>query len=156
MVTFRKKYFNPLYFILNEIIKDKSIRTVLVYGGKSSSKTVSIVQLISKEALVKGASTIAFRKESAIIKTTLKKSFNLALDTMFISPAFTKYDLSYKCNSGAEIIMKGLDSEEKAKGIESYKYVYLDELNHFEYLEYEQFELSLRGIEGQKIFASSS
>lgn len=154
MVTFRKKYFNHLYFILNEIIKDKSIRTVLVYGGKSSSKTVSIVQLMSKEALVKGSSTIAFRKESAIIKTTLKKSFNLALDTMFIAPAFTKYDLSYKCSNGAEIIMKGLDSEEKAKGIESYKYVYLDELNHFEYLEYEQFELSLRGIEGQKIFAS--
>lgn len=157
-VTFDKKWFNPLYFILNDIIKIPTIRTVLIYGGKSSSKTVSVDQILSKECYVKAASTMAFRKESSIIPTTLKKSFNLAIDSMYLYPVFERQDRRYLCSNQAggvsEIVLKGLDTEEKAKGIESYKYVYLDELNHFEQAEYEQFNLSLRGIEGQKIFAS--
>lgn len=157
-LTLDKKWFNPLYFILNEIIKIPTIRTVLIYGGKSSSKTISIDQVLAKECYVKAASSIAFRKESAIIPTTLKKSFNLAIDSMYLYPAFEKQDRRYLCKNQAgtisEIVMKGLDDPEKAKGIESYKYVYLDELNHFEKSEFEQFNLSLRGIEGQKIFAS--
>lgn len=158
-ITFSKKYFNPLYFILNDLIKDESVRIVLVYGGKSSSKTISISQVLAKECIVKNASSITFRKESAIIPTTLKKSFNLAIDSMFLSPAFERQDRRYlNIISGnatpPEIIMKGLDDPEKAKGIESYKYVYLDELNHFDQAEYEQFNLSLRGMPGQKIFAA--
>lgn len=156
MARFDKKWFNPLYFILNDIVKDYTVRTVLIYGGKSSSKTISVCQICSKEAYVKGANSIAYRKESAIIPTTLKKSFNLAIDSTYLYPAFDKQDRRFLCHteSGdyAEIVMKGLDDPEKAKGIESYKYVVLDELNHFEQTEYEQFDLSLRGIPGQKLF----
>lgn len=158
MARFDKKWFNPLYFILNDIIKDHSIRTVLVYGGKSSSKTISITQILSKECYVNAANSIAFRKESAIIPTTLKKSFNLAIDSMHLYPAFEKQDRRYLCQSElgkqSEIVMRGLDVAEKAKGVESYKYIYLDELNHFDNTEYEQFNLSMRGIAGQKLFAS--
>lgn len=157
-VRFDRRWFNPLYFVLNKIIADTSVRTVLVYGGKSSSKTISICQLLCKEAYVKGLNSIAYRKESAIIPTTLKKSFNLAIDSMFLFPAFLRQDRRFLCmdNGGgtSEIVLKGLDDPEKAKGIESYQYVYLDELNHFEEAEFEQFNLSLRGAEGQKIFAS--
>lgn len=155
---FDKKWFNPLYFIIKNIIDDPTVRTVLIYGGKSSAKTVSICQSLVKEAYVKESNTIAYRKESAIIPTTLKKSFNLAIDSMYLYTAIEKQDRRYlsRCESAriSEIVMKGLDDPEKAKGIESYKYVYLDELNHFEQSEYEQFNLSLRGIPGQKIFAS--
>lgn len=154
-IKFSRKWFNPLYFILNEIIKDHSVRTVLVYGGKSSAKTVSIAQILVKELVVKQVSSIAFRKESAIIPTTLKKSFNLAIDSMYVYPVIENQDRRYLHKAGTgEIVMRGLDDPEKAKGIESYKYVYMDELNHFEESEYEQFNLSLRGIPGQKIFAS--
>lgn len=152
-LRFDKRWFNPLYFILNEIIKDNDIRTVFVYGGKSSSKTVSISQLLAKEG-IKGASSIAFRKESTLIQTTLKKSFILAIRSMHLSSGYEQLQFQFRSVSGAEIVLKGLDDPEKAKGVESYKYLYLDELNHFEVEEYEQFELSLRGIEGQKIFAS--
>ena len=152
-IKFNRNWFNPLYFILNDILKDSSIRTVLIYGGKSSSKTVSVTQLLAKEAAVKHASTIAFRKESTTIKTTLKKSFDLAIKSMYLQPAFEPLELSYR-GKNSEIVLKGLDDEEKAKGVESYKYVYLDELNHFSEGEFTQFELSLRGIEGQKILAS--
>ena len=158
MARFDRQWFNPLYFILNDIIKIPTIRTVLIYGGKSSSKTISLCQIFAKEAYVNNANTISYRKESAIIPTTLKKSFNLAIDGMHLENAYEKQDRRFLCSSEigktSEIIMKGLDDPEKAKGIESYKYVYLDELNHFEQLEYEQFDLSLRGIPGQKMLAS--
>jgi hypothetical protein len=155
-VRFKNTWFNPLYFILNKIIQDKGIRIVFVYGGKSSAKTASITQMLTKELVLKNASTIAFRKESSIIPTTLKKSFNLAIDTTRLGPAIERQDRKYinTLSGKSEIVLKGLDDPEKAKGVESYKYIYLDELNHFEQAEYEQFNLSLRGIPGQKIFAS--
>jgi len=156
MARFDKKWFNPLYFIILNILKDESVRQVLIYGGKSSSKTVSVCQALAKEAYVKSANSITFRKESAIIPTTLKKSFNLAIDSMYLFPAVDKQDRRFLFNSEpgkqSEIVMKGLDDPEKAKGIESYKYVLLDELNHFDEAEYEQFNLLLRGIPGQKLF----
>src|ERR1700733_1603500 len=105
--TFNKKWFNPLYFILNDIIKDPTIRIVLVYGGKSSAKTVSICQIIAKECYVKQASAIAYRKESAIIPTTLKKSFTLAIDGLYLFPAFEKQDRRFLCDQGSEIVLKG-------------------------------------------------
>lgn len=158
MAVFKKKYFNPLYFIIKDIIKIPTIRTVLVYGGKSSAKTASLCQNFAVQAYVHNSNTIAYRKESSIIPTTLKKSFNLAIDSTFLFPAVEKQDRRYLFNTEdnlkAEIVMKGCDDPEKAKGIESYKYVYLDELNHFDQLEFEQFDMSLRGIPGQKIFGS--
>lgn len=154
-VNFNAKWFNPLYFIILKLLKDHSIRTVLIYGGKSSAKTVSITQALVKELVVKHRSSIAFRKESNIIPTTLKKSFNLSINNMFVYPVIEKQDRRYLSKeSEAEIVMKGIDDEEKAKGIESYMYVYLDELNQYLQAEYEQFQMSLRGILGQKIFAS--
>lgn len=153
MVRFDKHWFNPLYFILNELIKDPTIRTILVYGGKSSAKTFSICQVLSKEAVLYGRSTIAFRKESTAIPTTLKKTFNKAMESMYIHPAFERQDRKYT-STASEIVLKGIDDEEKAKGIESYQYVFLDELNQYELGEYEQFQLSLRGSPGQKIFGA--
>lgn len=157
-VTFDKKWFNPLYYILNHIFKDVTIRKVYIYGGKSSSKTISAAQIIVKECFIKGSNSIAFRKESARIPTTIKKSFNSSIDGMYLHPAFEKQDRRYLCqNQGhgvSEIVLMGLEQEEKAKGIESYKFVYMDELNQFLMSEHEQIILSLRGIEGQKLIAS--
>ena len=52
-IKFSKKWFNPLYFILCELLKEDSIRFIFIYGGKGLSKTVSIAQLLLKEALIK-------------------------------------------------------------------------------------------------------
>lgn len=157
-VSFKKEWFNPLYFIINDLAKIDTIRTILIYGGKSSSKTVSICQYLIKDSYIKGSSAIAYRKESTAIDTTIKKSFNLAIDSIYLNPVYERQHRRYLCKNQygniSEIPLKGIDDEEKAKGIESYKYVYLDELNHFEQTEFEQFNLSLRGIQGQKIFAS--
>lgn len=158
MATYLKKWFNPLYFIINDIAKDPNVRTILIYGGKSSSKTISICQFLAKQAYEKGYNSLGFRKQSSIIPTTLKKSFNLAIKNNRLENACENQDRRYifqtKDQAQSEIVLKGLDDPEKAKGIESFMYVYLDELNHFEYEEYESFDMSLRGIAGQKIFAS--
>jgi phage terminase large subunit len=153
-VRFRRNWFNPLYFILNNIIKVPTIRTVLVFGGKSSSKTVSIAQITTKQAVIHSDNTIAFRKESATIKTTLKKSYNLAIKSMRVRDAFEPLEFMFRSQMDSEIVLKGLDTEEKAKGLESYKFLNIDELNHFAKEEYEQFQMSLRGIPGQKVFGS--
>lgn len=153
-IRYKKEWFNPLYFELRKYESDPTVRFIFVYGGKGSAKTVSIVQLIAGQTLSKRKNTIAFRKESTLIRTTLKKSFSLAIDTMRLNHGFMPYDLSFKSTTGAEIILKGLDKEEKAKGIESYDYLYFDELNQFTKEEFDQANLSLRGRKGQKIFAS--
>lgn len=153
-VKFDRKWVNPLFHILNEIIKDDTIRTVLIYGGKSSAKTATVCQILAKELVLKQVSSIAFRKESVTIPETLKKSLKLARQTLYLWPAITVQDRRFITDAESEIVMKGLDDEEKAKGVESYKYLFLDEVNHFSSAEYTQFDLSLRGIPGQKIFAA--
>lgn len=153
-IKFSKKWFNPLYFILCELLKEDSIRFIFIYGGKGSSKTVSIAQLLLKEALIKKANSLSFRKESSRIKASLKNSFNLALDSMFIYPAFKKMEFSFVCNNGAELLMKGLDDSEKIKGIEGFKYLYIDEINQFTNEEFNDCNMSLRGMLGQKLIAS--
>ncbi len=152
-MRFSEKWFNPLYFILNDIIKDDNVRMIFVYGGKSSTKTFTISQLLLKELVVKKCSSLAYRKESVTIQDTLKKSFIKALKTLYFQDIVDVFSWHLRHGSN-EIHLRGLDSEEKAKGIESYKYVYLDELNHFTLDEFITFNVSLRGIKGQKIFAS--
>jgi len=51
-------------------------------------------------------------------------------------------------------VFKGIDSEGKIKGIEGFKYILLDELDHYTEEEFTQANLSLRGMENQKIFAT--
>jgi len=151
-IRFSKKWFNLLYFILNEILQDNTIRIVLCYGCKSSAKTFSIAQILLKELII-GHSSLAYRKESVTIPTTLRHSLNTARKLLFMEDVVNKYDRYFK-TSQAEIALKGLDDEEKAKGIESYKYILLDELNQFTFDEFINFNISLRGIEGQKIFGT--
>lgn len=153
-LTLNKKWFNPLYFIVNDLMKDPTIRTFFIYGGKSSSKTYTIAQIQQKNMVAKGRSSLAFRKESTTIDTTLKRSFSSAIDGMYLNPVVTKMDRKYKCTNEAEIVLKGIDDEEKAKGVEGFYDVLLDELNTFNQGEYDAFEMSLRGLENQHIFGT--
>jgi len=151
-ITYSLKWFNPLFFILEDIVlKRPKIKRVLIYGGKSSSKTISVSQLLAKQGLEQRQSSILFRKESARVKTTIKKSFDLGIKTTRLQNGWEKQDRSFKSVSGAEVILTGLDDEDKAKGVEGFNFVLFDELDQFEENEYAQTNLSLRG-EGRKVF----
>lgn len=150
-VVFEKEWFNPLYFILDDIVDNKpKVKRVLIYGGKSSSKTISVSQIIGVNGYLNNYSSIMFRKETSRVKTTIKKSMSLAIDSCYMNEAWEKQDRTFKGVNGSEIILTGLDDPEKAKGVEGYSFVLFDELNQFDEEEYNQTNLSLRG-EGRKV-----
>lgn len=152
VITYSRKWFNPLFFILEDIVENKPlVKRILIYGGKSSSKTVSACQLMAKQGVAKRRSSMLFRKESARVKTTIKQSFKLGIKTTRLQNGWTNLDRSFRSVSGAEVILTGLDSEDKAKGVEGFNFVLFDELDQFEHTEYKQTNLSLRG-EGRKVF----
>jgi PBSX family phage terminase large subunit len=152
MATFRKEWFNPLYFVINNTLKENPrINKVFVYGSKSSAKTFTLAQYIEKEVALKKTDAICFRKESTRIKTTLKKSFQKAIKQTRLSNVFNVQDFQINSVHGNSIVFKGLDSEDKVKGIEDFGYLLFDELDHFTLEDYEQADMSFRG-EVAKVF----
>ena len=150
----KKTWFNPLYFHLRKYIEDPKIRRVMVYGGKSSAKTFTIAQLFNVISYTNNVSCIAYRKEQTTIKISLKPAFVKAIDTIYMNAAYEVQDFMIRGIKGQIIVFKGIDSEGKIKGIEGFKYILLDELDHYSEEEFMQANLSLRGIPGQKIFAT--
>lgn len=147
-------WFNPLYWHLRHYVKIPTIRKIMVYGGKSSSKTVTISQLLTILCHNESQSAIAYRKEQSTIKTTLKNAFKKAISSIKFDSAYNVMDFSLRGVKGQEIVFKGLDVEGKIKGIEGYKYLLMDELDHFTQEEWNMANLSLRGIPNQKLFAT--
>lgn len=150
----KKTWFNPLYFHLRKYIEDPKIRRVMVYGGKSSAKTFTIAQLFNVISYTNNVSCIAYRKEQTTIKISLKPAFVKAIDSIHMNAVYNVQDFAIKGNNSQIIVFKGIDSEGKIKGIEGFKYILLDELDHYTEEEFMQANLSLRGMENQKIFAT--
>jgi len=154
MAKFDRRWFNPLYFHLIHYCADDNIRKIMIYGGKSSSKTFSIAQFLAIKTYTENCSSICYRKEQVTIKNTLKQSINKAISSVYMDSVYEIQDFKYLCANGQNIVLKGLDAEDKVKGIEGYKYLLFDELDHFTKEEWRQANLSLRGQEGQKLLAT--
>lgn len=153
-IRLKKTWFNPVYFHILKYAKYPDVRRILIYGSKSSAKTLSICQFLERSAFVENCSSIAYRKEQSTIKTTLKQSFKKSIELIKFDEGFTIMDFSLVAANGQIINLKGLDEEGKIKGIEGYKYLLFDELNHFSEDEWSQANISLRGMPGQKLFAT--
>jgi len=155
IITYSRKWFNPLFFIIEDIIENKpKVKRILAYGGKSSSKTVSFCQYIAKSGIEENNNAILFRKESARVKSTIKKSFKKAIETTRLTEAWTTLDRQFKSSLNTEVILTGLDSDDKVKGIEDYNFLLYDELDQFDKSEYTQGNLSLRGEGKRVLFAT--
>ena len=154
VLRLKKTWFNPLYFHLRKYVEDNKIRRVMIYGGKSSAKTFTIAQLFNVISYTNNVSCIAYRKEQTTIKISLKPAFVKAIDTIYMNAAYEVQDFMIRGIKGQIIVFKGIDSEGKIKGIEGFKYILLDELDHYSEEEFMQANLSLRGMENQKIFAT--
>lgn len=153
-VRLSSKWFNPLYFHLLKYIDDPRIRKIMVYGGKSSAKTLTIAQLFLVKGYMQNCSTINYRKEQTTIKKTIKEAYKKAISLIYFDQAYSAMDFSIAGINGNKHLFTGLDTEGKVKGIESFKYLLFDELDQFEQEEWRQANLSLRGMEGQKLFAT--
>lgn len=154
LLRLKKEWFSPIYFHLRKYVDDEKIRRVMIYGGKSSAKTFSVAQLFCVLAYTRGLSCIAYRKEQTTIKISLKPAFVKAIETVYLSAAYEVQDFMIRGTKAQNIVFKGIDSEGKIKGIEGFKYMLLDELDHYTEEEFMQANLSLRGMQGQKIFAT--
>lgn len=153
-VQFSYRWFNPLYFHLRKYIKEEGIRKIMVYGGKSSSKTFSIAQLFSILCYIDNASMFCFRKEGVTVRTTLLPSFAKAVESTYMHNVFREMDFLFRCSNNEHIRFGGIDKEGKVKGIESYKYLLFDELDHFDKIDWDTANISLRGIPNQKLLAT--
>ena len=153
-IQYKKNWFNPLYFVILELMK-RGVNEFYIYGGKSSSKTITIGQIIAQLCIENNQSAICFRKVGGTIKTTLKESFKVSVNTSRLSNGYRTMDFSFKSlYNNATIVLKGLDDENKAKGIEGYSYLYHDELDQFTEEDYKESINAFRGEIAKCYFAA--
>jgi hypothetical protein len=152
-VHLKKEWTNPLFFEIQKWVDDPEIDTIMIYGGKSSAKTFTISQFLLADLVTYGRSSLAYRKEATTLGTTLKKTMDTAMESLRFEQVVKPQDYKFQFK-GKEIALKGLDREGKVKGIEGYQYIFWDEADHFTKEEYDQAQVSLRGLENQKFFLS--
>jgi len=144
-IILKKEWFNPLYFIILELMK-QGVNEFYIYGGKGSAKTITIGQIISRLCLTNNEKAICFRKEGTTIKTTLKNSLQKSIDTSRLQNGFRTMEFQFRSVANAgEIVLKGIDNEQKVKGIEGYSYLYHDELDQFTKEDYQESINAFRG-----------
>ena len=105
------------------------------------------------ECISKGYNTIVFRKTGATIADSIYKTFQEAAKSLHIDTFFKFQENLIRCFNGSYIRFKGLDDPEKIKGLESYQYVFCEEISEFDESDLKQIRKRLRGRKGQKIVA---
>lgn len=124
-----------------------------MFGGSSSAKSFSAAQAFLLECISKGYNTIVFRKTGATIADSIYKTFQEAAKSLHIDTFFKFQENLIRCFNGSYIRFKGLDDPEKIKGLESYQYVFCEEISEFDESDLKQIRKRLRGRKGQKIVA---
>ena len=148
------KRFNPNFHHVRVALRDDDIRFIFLYGGSSSAKSYSIAQAIILECLEKGYNTMVFRKTGATISDSIYKTFNEVIKSLKLDSFFKAVEGQIRCFNGSYITFKGLDDPEKIKGLESYQYVFCEEISEFDESDLKQIRKRLRGRKGQKIIAA--
>lgn len=145
------KRFNPNFHHLRLSLQDDDCRFVFLYGGSSSSKSYSAAQAFLLECLSKGFNTVVFKKVGSTIVDSIFKTFIEAIRLLKMDDFFFPQENLIKCINGSYIKFKGLDESEKIKGLESYQYVFCEEVSDFDEADFKQIRKRLRGRKGQKI-----
>jgi hypothetical protein len=150
-VTIDPRGFNPLYWHLTKILQDEEIRFVYVYGGSSAAKTYSLLQRILLFTLQGAGSTMALRKYAVDIRDTIYQDCKSILNSW--EPLDERFTLTQNLieTSKDRIRFRGLDDSEKLKGISSFRWIFMEELNQFDERDFKQVRKRLRGRKGQQI-----
>lgn len=145
------KRFNPNFHHLKVSLRNDDYRFIYLYGGSSSAKSFSASQAFLLECISFGYNTMVFRKVGSAINDSIYKTFKEAIKSLRLEAFFQCQERLIKCFNGSYITFKGLDDSEKIKGLESYQYVFCEELSEFEEGDLKQIRKRLRGRKGQKI-----
>lgn len=148
---------NPLAYHLLSAYEDTSKRFIILYGGSSSGKSYSVAQTLLMQTLKDGCNTLVMRKVGASIAMTIYEDFKVCCKQLGLTNRF-KFKEGVKqiisLVNGAHIDFKGLDDDEKIKGISNYKRVFMDEWSEFELKDFKQMRKRLRGMKGQQIITA--
>ena len=151
-LKFNWKLFNPNFHHIEREFCDVTRRFIWCYGGSSSAKTYSVSQaVIIIGALVEGSDTLVFRKVSATLESTIFKDFVGIISKLKLDAFFKINYRKITCINGAVIDFKGLDDNQKIKGISGYKRVVMDEVSEMDFGDFKQIRKRLRGQIGQQI-----
>lgn len=131
-IALDKNIFNPVYF---PYLTDYSNRYEVYYGGRGSGKTKFIFQKLLYKSLTDKRRILCMMKTTNAIKQGIWRELMDLLDEWQIRKIgkveINRSDMTVKLPNGSEFIFKGLDNEEKAKGISGISDLYLDEANLF-------------------------
>lgn len=131
-IVIDKSMFNPVYL---PHLTDYSNRYEVYYGGCGSGKTKFIFQKLLYKSLSEKRRILCMMKTTSAIKQGIWRELIELLDEWQIRKIgkveINRSDMTVKLPNGSEFIFKGLDNEEKAKGISEISDLYLDEANLF-------------------------
>lgn len=131
-IVIDKSMFNPVYL---PHLTDYSNRYEVYYGGRGSGKTKFIFQKLLYKSLSEKRRILCMMKTTSAIKQGIWRELIELLDEWQIRKIgkveINRSDMTVKLPNGSEFIFKGLDNEEKAKGISEISDLYLDEANLF-------------------------
>jgi phage terminase large subunit len=150
---FKRRLFNKLFFILRVLFDNPRIRFIWAYGGSSASKTYSVVQLLVYKMMQSGDETACvFRKHATDIYDSIYSDFVGVIKSWGLQDHFICQTNYIECKlTGAYIRFRGLDSDQKIKGISGFKRIVLEEISEFERTDLKQIRKRLRGKVGQQI-----
>lgn len=151
---FNPKLFNPLYWHLQPLLRDNTIRYIFIEGGSSASKTHTICQAIALDMLRFNYSTLVFRRFGVDIKDSVYETFDEVIKTLKMDPYFNFLENRIRMKTGDathRIRFRGLDKEESIKGIAKYNLIYNNEWSQFDESHFSQQRKRLRGKPNQKI-----
>ena len=140
----KSRVFLPIF---RPYIFDYSNRYEIYWGGRSSGKTVFIVQKLLLKGFKEKRFIILMNKQTNGIKDKVWKELRDAISFFKLNDYFelNKSDFRATCKlNGTEIRCMGLDEPEKAKALSNVSDVYLDELNQFTQDDFELLDGTVR------------
>lgn len=148
-----------MFYHIRKYSKDPTVRRIKVYGGSSAAKTHSFCQVATIDGAFEGGySTAVYRKEQAVVKTTIKPEFEDVMSRVMryesLGSIWTKYDFEFRTDNNDKIVFKGLDKSDKAKGLKGFKKIYCDEVDQFKKEDLSELGRRLRGDENQQIWSA--
>ena len=154
-IEFNYKLFNPNFYHLVQEMKNHFRRFITLFGGSSSSKSITVCQaILIIGCLIEAEDTIVFRKTGSTLSKTIFKDFKTIIKEWNLENTyFVIQKHKIICINGSVIDFSGIDDPEKIKGISNYKRVVLEELSEFELYDFKQVRKRLRGKHGQQIIS---
>lgn len=135
---------------------DPNIRYIFFVGGAGSAKSHTLTQL-SLQAALRGEEWYWLRKIASTLKDSCIKKHKEVIDDMKINELFDCYEFTIKNFANEkDVRFLGLDDPEKIKSIVSPHVIVMEEGSEFDFDDFTQLDIRLRGKENQKIIILSN